>query len=257
MKPFSTTNIGILAELLDDIEDIRIAAENRLRSLTDTENNGYGLREDDPTVIQVRAHVEQLQEREKSMIKNLERSVKAHPLGDWITAQKGIGYKQAGRLLAKTGDPYWHSGFYETGEKDKNGDPVMVPYDRPRTVSELWAYCGYHVVNGAAPRHMKGVQGNWNDVARMRLWNITGACLKAQGHYADVYYAAKEQYANAVHGKDCVRCGPKGKPALAGSPLSDGHKHARALRKMGKEILRDLWRESKRLHEAVELPQAA
>lgn len=257
MKPFSTTNIGLIAELIDDIEDIRIAAENRLRSLTDTDNNGYGLQDDDPLVIQVRAHVEQLQDREKQMIKNLERSVEAHPLGGWITAQKGIGYKQAGRLLARIGDPYWNSGYYDTGEKKPNGDPVMKAYDRPRTVSELWAYCGYHVVNGAAPRHQKGVQGNWNDTARMRLWNITGACLKAQGHYADIYYAAKEKYENAVHHGECKRCGPSGKPALAGSPLSDGHRHARALRIMGKEILKDLWLESKRLHEAEEVPLAA
>lgn len=31
------------------------------------------------------------------------------------------------------------------------------------------------------------------------------------------------------------------------SPLSDGHKHARALRAVAKAVLRDLWREARRL----------
>lgn len=48
---------------------------------------------------------------------------------------------------------------------------------------------------------------------------------------------------------DDVRCGPAGKPAPEGSPLSDGHKHARAIRITAKAILRDLWIESRGLYE--------
>jgi hypothetical protein len=63
-----------------------------------------------------------------------------------------------------------------------------------------------------------------------------------------VYDAAREQYAEAVHPTECVRCGPAGKPALPGSPLSAGHQHARALRRVSKEILRDLWLEARMVH---------
>lgn len=44
--------------------------------------------------------------------------------------------------------------------------------------------------------------------------------------------------------------GPAGKPAPTGSPLSTGHQHARALRLVAKTVLRDLWREARRIHEA-------
>lgn len=289
MKPFDTGDIGLLAENLDDIEQLRKASVNRLLALLrPVDKGGYGHAGGALVVVQQATFVTGLtcdalkaggesesipvelveqfrvaKERgkqcciEHSIVKNLEKAVKAHPLGPWISQQKGVGFKQAGRLLGRIGDPYWHSGQRDTGEVDKTGDPIIEPVNRPRTVSELWSYCGYGVNDGEAPRHRKGVQGNWNDAARMRAWNIAGSCLKAQGHYADVYYATREHYADAVHARDCVRCGPKGKPAKAGSPLSDGHKHARALRKVSKEFLKDIWLESKRLHEAAELPMAA
>lgn len=258
MQPFNMVSIGLCAETLDDVEQARKAASNRLGALTrPVDNMGFGLDEENPIVAAQASLLVGVVDLEKRITKDLEKMVKNHPLGPWITTQKGVGYKQAGRLLARTGDPYWHSGHFATGEIDKAGEQVMKAYDRPRTVSELWSYCGYGVRNGEAPRHRKGVQGNWNDTARMRAWNIAGSCLKAQGHYADVYYATREHYAETVHSIDCVRCGPSGKPALAGSPLSDGHKHARALRKVSKEFLKDLWLESKRLHELDELPAAA
>jgi len=66
--------------------------------------------------------------------------------------------------------------------------------------------------------------------------------------YRLVYDAARAKYADAVHPSQCVRCGPAGSPALAGSKLSDAHKLARALRAVSKAIVKDLWREARRLH---------
>jgi len=66
--------------------------------------------------------------------------------------------------------------------------------------------------------------------------------------YRLVYDAARAKYADAVHPAQCVRCGPAGSPALAGSKLSDAHKLARALRAVSKAIVKDLWREARRLH---------
>ena len=90
---------------------------------------------------------------------------------------------------------------------------------------------------------------NWSEDARKRAWLIATSCIKTKGHYRDIYDATRAKYAEAVHNADCVRCGPAGKPALAGSPLSLGHQHARGLRAIAKELLRDLWIESKRIHE--------
>lgn len=167
---------------------------------------------------------------------NLRGMLRQHPLGPWIKApaRKGVGDKQAARLLAVIGDPY------------------LGPDGEPRTVSQLRAYCGH---GDPGRRKFKGMTQDdlfrlGNPVAKSRLWLISCACLKAQGHYADVYYARKTATEGRVHDRECVRCGPSGRPALPGSPWSDAHRHADALRILGKEFLRDLWTEAKRLHEA-------
>ncbi len=59
--------------------------------------------------------------------------------------------------------------------------------------------------------------------------------------YRDVYDSARVLYASRVHAEPCIRCGPSGHPAAEGSPWSIGHQHAAALRKVGKEIVKDMW----------------
>lgn len=84
----------------------------------------------------------------------------------------------------------------------------------------------------------------------MRAYLVAESCIKqADSPYRKVYEEGRERYAEAVHAVECNRCGPKGKPAQPGSPLSAGHQHARAMRLVMKEILRCLWLEAKRIHE--------
>ena len=152
-------------------------------------------------------------------------------------------------------------------------------------MSELWAYCGFHVIHpagqtstvaqeahaggvphhpaghtsiadqsrfagGMAPKRARGQRSNWNQDARTRVWLIATSCIKTtRSPYREVYEQGRARYADATHPVPCVRCGPSGTPAAAGTPLSPGHQHARAIRLMCKEILRDLWRESARIHE--------
>ncbi len=232
----------LAAEVLDDLEKARIANENRLRQLTrtgedaDGQERGFGLTLDHPDVARLAAIVDGLAESERRAEANLRRYMRRHPLGLWIQAQKGIGDKQGARLLAAIGDPYWND-----------------LHDRPRTVSELWAYCGLHTVpsNGGpwiAAARKKGERANWSADAKMRVYLIAVSCMKTDGPYRVMYVQAREKYADAVHPLACRRCGPSGKPAEAGTSLSLGHKHARALRLISKAILRDLWCEAHRLH---------
>ncbi len=240
--------LGILAEVVDDLESTRIANENRYRSLTDTSERGYGLSLHHPEVLSLAATIAAMKDHEHQAILNLKRAMRRHPLWDWAKPISGIGEKQLARLLSSIGDPYWND-----------------LHERPRKLTELRAYCGYHVLHpggqdhighhvlfaaGVAPKRQRGQKSNWNEDARKRAWLIATSCMKKQGPYREVYDATRAKYADAVHNADCVRCGPKGKPALAGSPLSLGHQHARGLRAVAKAILDDLWRESKRLHEA-------
>lgn len=273
-NPWADSNaplLALLADALDDIERTRIANENRLRQLTrdetdsDGEERGFGLTLDQPQVAALADVVEALGKLEHQATLNLQRAVRKHPLGPWVKATVGVGEKQGARLIAAIGDPYWNT-----------------LHDRPRLVSELWAYCGLHVLPavqgfcatqespggggkqgnpgqstadtqctaaGVAPTRARGQRANWSTVAKTRAYLVAESCIKqARSPYRTVYDDGRTKYADAVHAAPCRRCGPAGKPANTGSPLSAGHQHARAMRLVMKEILRDLWAESKRLH---------
>lgn len=240
MTTLSDPLLALSADVLDDAEQTRIAQENRYRQLTrdeqdsDGQTRGFGLDNTDPDVANLGAVVDMYVNLEKQAAKNLEKRLKAHPLSKWVKAQKGIGDKQAARLLAVIGNPYINES---TGEI--------------RTISQLWSYCGHGDPSRKKRKGMTQAElfALGNPVAKSRLWLIATACLKAQGEYADVYYNRKDETAGRLHNRECVRCGPSGKPAQPGDPWSDAHRHADALRIMGKEILRDLWCEAKRIHE--------
>ena len=270
--------LGLLAEVVDDLESVRIANANRVRILTRTETDsdgeerGFGLTADHPEVAKLLATVDVMKASEVDAIKNLENAMKKHPLGKFVKATPGLGLKQTARLLAAIGDPYWND-----------------LYDRPRTVSELWAYCGFHVIKtsssghqlaeaqsrraaagikphpdghpsgdtqgtsaaGVAPKRTRGQKSNWSETARKRTWVIASAIPKFKtSPYEPIYRTAREKYADTVHPMPCVRCGPAGKPAPAGSPRSAGHQNAMAIRIVAKEILKDLWIQSKDIYES-------
>jgi hypothetical protein len=264
--------LALAADVLDDTEATKIANENRLRQLTrtavdsDGEERGFGLDESHPDVANLAALVALLGQVEHQAVLQLQRKMRKHPLGPWIKSQKGVGDKQAARLLAVIGDPYWND-----------------LHNRPRTVSELWAYSGLHVLPasqigigtqdtfaggdsspaggdssqashadhvafaGVAARRQKGTKANWSTLAKTRAYLISESMLRAGNR--EVYDKRKAATEGRLHGAPCVRCGPKGKPAQPGSPWSDGHRHADALRIQSKELLKGLWREAKRLHE--------
>lgn len=276
--------LALAADILDDIEKVWVANANRLRILTrsdadsDGEYRGFGLDESHPDVARLAAMVDALKKLTEDATKHLEKVMRRHPLGPWQRdpARKGIGEKQLARLLAAIGDPYIRP---EITRADGAVEPA-----RPRRVSELRAYCGYHVLPaghtplddqesnagrgqagvgdtdhdpcgaqastvGVAPRRQRGQKSNWNETARTRAWLIAKSVVKAGGPYRQIYDATKAKYADAVHKTPCVRCGPKGKPAPAGSPLSKGHIDGRGLRAISRAVLEDLWIEARRLHE--------
>lgn len=262
--------LGLLADVLDDLEATRIANANRLRQLTDTSDLGHGLSLENKAVRRLAQLVDALEQAEHQAVLSLRAAMREHPLGAWVKATPGVGEKQGARLLAAIRDPYWND-----------------LHQRPRTVSELWAYCGLHTVTASqganathrdtaggtrshagdqvvgdtrdvlvarvAPTRRRGQRANWNSQARQRVWLIAESCVKtASSPYRDVYDSERLKYADAVHAVPCARCGPAGTPAPAGSLLSAGHQHGRAMRRMSKEILRDLWREAARIHAAEE-----
>lgn len=238
--------LRFLSEQFDDIEQNRIAASNRIQALTDPRGKGTakGLPAWAPEVVALQTLVDQIEAAENGFARELTRTLKTLPLWEWIDNTPGVGPKQAARLLGVIGDPA----------------------SRPNP-AKLFAYCGYHVVDGAAPTRRQGQKANWSPSAKSRAWLVAKSCLKAgvrktdavddsDGYdhtnrvaitrYGQVYLDGRAKYTDATHGSVCVRCGPKGRPAEVGSPLSLKHQDARATRLVAKAVLLDLWREAHR-----------
>lgn len=280
--------LALAADFLDDVERVKIANENRLRALTRAETDAdgvdryVGLDASHPVVAQLAAMVTSLAEVEHAAVLNLQRMLRKHPLHAWVKAQRGVGEKQAARLLAVIGDPYWRPEIVRE-------DGSVLP-EGPRTVSALWAYCGLHVllaaglaesgdqygsagggststgggdgqdvddarldVAGTAARRRKGQQANWSTKAKTRAYLIAESCLKqlkAPCHAGDF-----EGQWLAVHYDECA-CSPyrrvydrrKAHTSLTRPEWTDGHRHADALRVASKEVLKDLWRAAREHH---------
>ena len=241
--------LALAADVVDDLERVKIANQNRLRTLTAQDEYGHGMSIEHPDVKRLAALVKALEDAEHQATLNLARVMRHHPLGGWVKASKGVGEKQAARLLAAIGDPYWND-----------------LHERPRRLRELYAFCGMNVVGtsahssgasqswigaGAAPTKQRGERVTWSPDARMRLWLIASKCVMVGhgGPYRTIYDEGRLKYADTLHAEECKRCGPKGKPAPPGSPLSASHQHARAVRLIAKAILRDLWTAAKTIHE--------
>lgn len=212
--------LATTAWALHDIEKVRIAMENRVRQLTRTEADedgvvrGVGLDESHPSVAALASITEAMVMLEKDATKALQKSMKAHALGAFVRQAKGVGEKQAARLLAAVGDPYWN-----------------VLDNRPRTVSELWAYCGLHVINGESARRKKGIKSNWSTEAKMRAYLVSTSIVKSPtSPYRKVYDERRARTAE-TH-----------------PDWTKGHSHNDALRKVSKEVLKDMWRAARDLH---------
>lgn len=214
--------MAIAADTVDDLERTRIALQNRVRQMTRTEPDadgvvrGFGFTEDYYAVASVNAIVESLSQQEKTAVKILEKMMKEHVLGKWVQGQKGVGLKQGARLIAAIGDPYWNT-----------------LHNRPRTVTELWSYCGFGVNDeGTAVKRKKGVQSNWNANAKMRAYLIAESCLKQKGSPYELVYRARRAHTDETHPE-----------------WSAGRSHNDALRMGAKALLRDMWIATKEIHE--------
>ncbi|MCP3960202.1 MAG: hypothetical protein GY719_20350, partial [bacterium] len=94
----------LLADCVDDLEKVRIANENRYRSLTSQEDWGKGVLPGPDEVVMIEASIDGLKLMEKTAVKTLEKGMAAHPLGPWVKSQLGLGMKTVGRYLALVGD---------------------------------------------------------------------------------------------------------------------------------------------------------
>lgn len=242
--------LALAADILDDLEHVKISNENRLRQLTrtaadaDGEKRGFGLDETHPDVARLATLVASLTDAEHQATLNLQRAMRRHPLGPWVKTQRGIGEKQAARLLATIGDPAVRTTIHDDGTETHEW----------RTVSQLWAYSGLHTIptdgfENIAAKRQKGVKSNWSTNAKTRTWLIVQSAMKQLD-------ATCKTDTGIAHHVDGCGCSPyriaidtrRTHTSITHPEWTPGHSLADGQRVACKKLLLNLWRTSRRLH---------
>lgn len=136
---------------------------------------------------------------EKQLDSDIKAEVKEYPIFQEMKGVKGVGPMLAAKIIS------------------------MVDIERAPTISALWRYAGYAVINGERERPTKGERLHYNARLKTTLYLIAGSFLKAGSPYRVFYDRAKENY--QVNRPDWTK----------------GHIHNAAMRKMIKMFLSHLW----------------
>lgn len=204
--------LRLMAEMFWDLMKFRIATASRI---------GGGSIDSEAALDLLAA----LEHQEKALAKALVaeyRLVAPPEVLAWQRSTIGIGEHTMARLLGHLGHPVHARPLEWVGTGAKRKLVATEPFDRG--VGQLWAYCG--VGDPSRKRH-RGMTADdalagGNPHLRTILYVIADGCVKQRrSPYRATYDAARETYEQREWTK--------------------GHRHAAAMRKVGKEILRDLW----------------
>ena len=242
--PIDDPMLFTLAQTLQDYETLRIAEEHRLRIFSmpsdvpdeDGVCRGFGYAEDSNEVQVVKGLIDPLKDLEHRTVLSLQKRMRVNPIWPYFKDVKGVGEKTLARLMACIGDPYLR--------------PLDDGSYTSRTVSQLWAYCGMHTMPNKdgeiiAAKRMKGVQANWNTEAKTRLFLLSQNLLR-QGIRKD---KDGNQFAVTPYGQ--LYLDRRAHTAVTHPEWNPGHGLNDALRIMGKELLKQLWRAAREIHTGI------
>jgi len=145
-------------------------------------------------------------------------------LWDWITAIKGLG---AGSLAAQL-------------------IALIDDIERAPTISALWRYAGYAVIDGKAEKNRRGERSHFNGRLKSVCWLISDQFIRHQtDFYRDIYdeykYEQRQKHPEVVIKEKEVKQSDGTIKITKTKHFTDGHLHARARRYMMKMFLSHLW----------------
>ena len=240
--PVDLTVLRVLAGTLDDLQQMRIMTGNRIAAA----ERKYG--DALPHLYEALDPLVDAEHRAELMLKRVWRS---HALAPWAKSVPGCGEKLIARLVAVIGEPSLRAvGHWAVAEGESARVWVVDGYEE-RSAAELLAYCGHGDPLRTGRRSgmtREEVLKQGNPAAKLAAWKLGYQFMRTPASpYRATYLAERARYADKVHARSCPRCGPRGRPALPGSPWSENHKHNAAIRNTTHAFLVDLWRESRRL----------
>ncbi len=191
------SSLAVLARSLVDLRDrviqkARIQFSNRLSAIErGTDESEY------------KAYIERWYQKFAEIEKDLDDSLKDladdMPIVERMTRVKGVGKTLAMKVA------------------------VMIDIQRADTISSLWRYAGYGVMDGKAEKPVAGEKLHYNKRLKTACYLVGTSFLRSNSPYRRIYDSAREEYASKH---------PDWTPA---------HQHNAAMRKMIKVWLAHLW----------------
>ena len=236
-----------------DFQDIRISNNNRIRGLirSKIENIPHNKIEDKKTH---KDFIEMYEDRTiKEMVDyamNLMNEEEQNYLNRVINASNLINQteNEFKKLMNEylSNEPIWTGWLANIkGISGVLGGNLMHLFgygERFDNIGKIWAYSGYSVNNGLAPKRKKGELVNWNPKARKLGYKISDSFIKQRTPiYRDIYDSEKELQLLRKYKKGELMK-KYGKPyKKEDTHLSKGHADMRARRKMVKLFLSHYW----------------
>lgn len=158
--------VRALVDLRDrTLQKSRIAFGNRVSAL----ERGTDAADDVTQKILAKWH-ERFEELEKEADKDIAALVGNIEIVKQLTALKGVGWLLAAKVVA------------------------MIDIERADTVSALWRYAGYGVVEGARERPTKGEKLHYNIRLKTTLYLVATSFLRCGSPYRAIYDSSKAYY---------------------------------------------------------------
>ncbi len=149
----------------------------------------------------------------KKAKKDLAALVKGEPIAKWMISIPGIADHTAAKLICLIDDVGKFS-----------------------TVSKLWRYAGYGVVDGKAEKPIAGEKRHYVARLKSEVYLVVGNFIKQQTPvYSDYYYESKADYRRKYPEPVPCEDGPQKEK------YTDMHIHLMAIRKVAKVFLQHLW----------------
>jgi hypothetical protein len=193
--PVEENLLRALTDMYYQTQKLRIAIGNRIWA-ADNETDATNAPEHETLDTLFNHFVE----AEKLINGQMQLGLVGHPAWGWLQQVKGIGPNLATQLLG-----------------------LIADIEKAPSISSLWRFAGYGVVDGEAEKLVKGETAHFNRKLKTVMWKIGTSFLKSKSPYNRLYYEAKEYYATAH---------PDWTPI---------HIHRCSMRKMNKIFLQHLW----------------
>ena len=189
------TALKALVDLRDrTIQKSRIAFGNRIAAIEGDRDTA-----DEKTMAIITYWKEKFDEMEAQLDMDIGEMIEDIPIIDALISLKGIGKILAAKLISS------------------------IDIRQADTVSALWRYAGYGVVDGEREKPVKGEKLHYNAELKKNLYLVGMSFMRCGSPYREIYDSAKEYY------------------EIKHPEWTKGHRHNAALRKMIKIFLSHLY----------------